>query len=145
MLTPGSRDEGNAVRVGQSWSVVFLIMAVWCPGPVYGSPAGSWAQDGYGATGSGFNPAETRLVPARLGQLKRQWTVTATGTQVCASQSAPVTAGGRLFLTGRESIGAYDAAMGRPLWKHAYADPKKSPLRATVKAGDNILDPFRLP
>lgn len=131
------------MRVGRSWSVVVLVAAVCWPGPgfrvAYGNAAASWAQDGFGATGSGFNPAEKWLVPARLARLKRQWTVTATGRQVCASQSAPVMAGGRLFLTGRESIGAYDAATGKPLWTHAYADPMDTVTPRLAVAGDTVL------
>jgi outer membrane protein assembly factor BamB len=102
-------------------------------------PGESWSQGGYGATDSGFDPGESRLLPGRLGQLARQWTVAATGTQVCASQSAPVTAGGRIFLTGRESLGAYAAKTGKTLWSFPYADPMDTATPRLAVAGSTVL------
>jgi outer membrane protein assembly factor BamB len=127
------------VRAGRSWSLIAVLIAALWPGPAAAASPPGWAQDGYGPADSGFNPAESRLVPARLSELKRQWTITATGRQVCASQAAPVTGGGRLFLAGRESIGAYDAETGRPLWTHAYTDPMDTYTPRLAVVGDTVL------
>jgi outer membrane protein assembly factor BamB len=82
---------------------------------------------------------ETWLLPGRVGQLKKQWSITTTGQEVCARQAAPVVAGGRLYLAGRESLGAYDAQTGAKIWSHPYADPMdmRTPLLAV--SADTLL------
>jgi outer membrane protein assembly factor BamB len=92
----------------------------------------AWTQDGYGPGNSGLNPDESRLVPGRVGKLAPQWSIAATGIEVCARQAAPVPDGGAIFLPGRESIGAFDADTGDKIWTYPYADPMdmRTPLLA---------------
>jgi outer membrane protein assembly factor BamB len=100
--------------------------------PPFWSVTPAWTHDGYGPGNGGFNPGESRLVPGRVGKLEQQWSIAATGRQVCARQAAPVTDGGAIFLPGRENIGAFDADTGDKIWSYPYADPMdmRTPLPA---------------
>ena len=100
--------------------------------PPYWSITPAWTHDGYGPDNSGFNLDESWLVPGRVGELKKQWSIPATGRQVCARRAAPVTDGGAIFVPGRESIGAFDADTGARFWTYPYADPMdvRTPLLA---------------
>jgi outer membrane protein assembly factor BamB len=109
--------------------------AVAGPGP----NVPGWTQDGYAAGNGGYNPDESWIVPARLGRLAKQWSITATGQEVCARQAAPVVAGGRLFLAGRESLGAYDAETGKKIWTYPYADPMDTRTPLLAVSGGTLL------
>jgi outer membrane protein assembly factor BamB len=100
--------------------------------PPFWSVTPAWTHDGYGPGNGGFNPDESWLVPGRVGKLERQWSIPATGRQVCARQAAPVTDGGAIFVPGRESIGAFDADTGEKGWTYPYADAMdvRTPLLA---------------
>lgn len=123
------------VRRGLGFAVLLTALV---GGPAAAGPPPSWSvtpawtHDGYGPGNGGFNPDESRLVPGRIGKLRQQWSIPATGQQVCARQAAPVTDGGAIFLPGRESIGAFDADTGEKIWTYPYADPMdiRTPLLA---------------
>jgi outer membrane protein assembly factor BamB len=118
--------------------VAGLMTVVAGAGPAAAGPPPSWSvtpawtHDGYGPGNGGFNPAESRLVPSRVGELRQRWSIPATGTQVCARQAPPVSDGGAIFLPGRESVGAFDADTGEKIWTYPYADPMdtRTPLLA---------------
>jgi len=101
--------------------------------------AQGWFQDGYGPGNGGYNPDEHWIVPERLRRLAPRWSIPATGQQVCAAQSAPVVAGGRLFLTGRESLGAYDASTGTKIWSYPYLDPMDTYTPMLAVSGGTLL------
>ena len=99
----------------------------------------AWPADGFDPANTGWNPAETQLVPAALGVLTQRWSIAATGQEVCARQTAPVVSGGRLFLTGREGVSAYDAGTGRKQWTFPYADPSDTVSPSLTVSGGLVL------
>jgi outer membrane protein assembly factor BamB len=126
-------------RVSLAALLAALLGAV-AAGPAAGSAGPpDWTHDGYGPGNGGYNPDESWIVPARLGALAKQWSIAATGREVCARQAAPVVAGGRLFLAGRESLGAYDAGTGKKIWTYPYADPMDTRTPLLAVSGDTLL------
>jgi outer membrane protein assembly factor BamB len=119
-------------------------MAAGSGGPALAAPpawadAPSWTRDGYGPGNGGYNPSETWIVPGRTGRLAEQWSITTTGQEVCARQAAPVVSDGRLYLAGRESLGAYDAATGKSLWSYPYEDPMDTHTPILAVSGGTLL------
>jgi outer membrane protein assembly factor BamB len=111
--------------------------AAGVPAPAAAVP--TWAANGYDAANTGWNPGETRLVPGHLDKILPRWAVAATGQEVCAKQSAPVLAGGKMFLTGREGVGSYDVRTGRRLWTLPYADPMDTATPLLALSGRTLL------
>lgn len=106
------------------------------PSPVSAAPPG-WTQDGYDAGNTGYNPAESVINAGTVATLRRRWSVSSPVLPAsCSRQSPPVVAQGRLFLTDRLGIGAYDAATGRLLWRyrHQHPDDEQTP-RLAVSGG----------
>jgi len=136
------------VRIRTVTVVVAMVLAVIAApcvpvaaGPPIGPVAPSWAQDGYGPQNSGYNPDERSLRPGHLRGLAQRWTIAATGDEVCAHQAAPVIDHGRIFLTGREGLGSYDAGTGHQIWTFPYADPMdvRTPLLAVSPVNRGTL------
>ncbi len=114
--------------------VGMVAMLVVAPAPAYAATA-SWQQDGYNATDSGYNPLETAITPATVGNLDYRWSLTSPVVRdACSKQSRPVVAGGRMFAGNQAGIGAYDAATGKRLWFTKYGRPSDSatPILAVV-------------
>jgi outer membrane protein assembly factor BamB len=101
--------------------------------------APGWTHDGYGPGNGGFNPLEAWLLPGRVAQLAKQWSIAATGQEVCARQSPPVVADGRLYLTGRVGLGAYRADTGVRIWSRPYPDPMDMYTPLLAVSGDTLL------
>jgi outer membrane protein assembly factor BamB len=81
-----------------------------------------WAQAGFAATNTAYNPAEAVINASTIGRLRPGWAVTpAAGSEGCTGQRPPVVAGGRAFVTEGDGVGAYDAATGRRLWRDTTA------------------------
>jgi outer membrane protein assembly factor BamB len=118
----------HGVTVAGLLTAMFGMTAVGSGGPAAAEPppfpsvTPAWTHDGYGPGNGGFNPDENWLAPSRVGRLEQQWSIPATGDQVCAHQAAPVTDGGAIFVPGRESISAFDADTAEKIWTYPYAD-----------------------
>lgn len=96
---------------------VAALLTLPAPAP----PAPEWPQDGFGPGNTGWNPAETTVGAATIGNLKQSWTATIAHTAACpVTQLAPVLAGGRMFVLDRAGgVAAFDAATGARLWHHS--------------------------
>jgi outer membrane protein assembly factor BamB len=103
--------------------------------------AGPWSQDGYGPSGTGYNPAETVITAATVGKLRARWSLaTAEAPEgSCARQAPPVVAGGRLFVTDQVGVGAYDVRDGSRIWVHKFLDPGDTVTPLLAVAGGRLL------
>ncbi|MDT4995255.1 MAG: outer membrane protein assembly factor BamB [Actinoplanes sp.] len=115
------------------------VLLAGAPLPASAAGGPTWATGGHDAENTGWNPGETGLVPATMDKIAPGWSIAATGTEVCARQSAPVLGGGRLFLTGREGVGGYDGRTGRRLWTFRYADPMDTYTPLLALSGRTLL------
>jgi outer membrane protein assembly factor BamB len=126
--------------------------------PVPAPPAPEWPQDGYGPGNTGWNPAETAVGAATIGELKPAWTATIApappaGTGKApdqARQARPAHTGPvrtvavddrRIYASLSGSVRAYSPATGRSLWSRKVTAPGR-PVRAHdllyVHTGDAV-------
>jgi outer membrane protein assembly factor BamB len=135
----------HGVSLAALLSATLTAVAAGSGAPAAATPATGtvvapgWTQDGYGPGNDGFNPLEAWLLPGRVPQLAKQWSITAKGQEVCARQSAPVVADGRLYLTGRVGLGGYSADTGARIWSRPYPDPMDMFTPLLAVSGDTLL------
>ncbi|BFU47172.1 PQQ-binding-like beta-propeller repeat protein [Krasilnikovia sp. MM14-A1004] len=77
--------------------------------------AGDWKQDGFSPARTYFNPNESTITPSTINAVTQRWRVLLPA-QTCGVATAPVVAGGRVFVADEKGIGAYRATTGRLLW-----------------------------
>jgi outer membrane protein assembly factor BamB len=108
-------------RLGLALATVLTGLAL--PGSATAAPPENWAQDGYGAGHTFYNPAESVINSSTVTKLKTRWTVTpAPALDGCAPDPvAPVVVGGRMFVLEPETggVGAYDTKTGKRLWSYS--------------------------
>jgi outer membrane protein assembly factor BamB len=101
---------------------------------------GSWSQDGYGPGNTGTNPTEHIITAANVASLRYRWSlVSPVSRGSCLAQSAPVVAGGRLFLTDQGGLAAYNAVTGVRLWRKAVTVPADQETPKLAVAGSTLL------
>jgi outer membrane protein assembly factor BamB len=99
-----------------------------------GGPA--WAQDGYGAGNTGYNPSEPTINASSVAKLKLRWTVAPVpATEGCADPKTPVVADGRMFIVDGDGVGAYDVRNGKLLWRNATVMAERFGRTLTVAGG----------
>jgi outer membrane protein assembly factor BamB len=116
--------------------------AVAAPGAPAAAPAaGQWAQPGYGAENTFYNPGESVINAGTVNGVKRRWTaaLAVTDQETCASPSAPLVSGGRVFVTDVLGIAAYQAGTGRLAWRHTWAFPEDESTPKLAVAGGLLL------
>lgn len=100
----------------------------------------AWAQDGFDAGNTGFNPNETIINRTNVESLN--WSFAATSPRVstaCTKQFPPVVAGGRLFVGDEAGFAVYNAATGAPLWSVRFALGDDSGVAAFAVSGSTLL------
>jgi outer membrane protein assembly factor BamB len=101
-----------------------------------------WAQDGYGAANTGYNPMENGITARTVRGLRPGWSVVSphVAEGSCSRQTPPVVADGRLFLADSVGVAAYDVGSGRRLWRYPFGDPGDTlPPLLAVTAGRLII------
>jgi outer membrane protein assembly factor BamB len=98
--------------------VLSLILTVGTAAtPTAAAPAPPlWDHAGYDAEDSWFNPRETTVTAATVGRLTRKWSVKLRTADTCSQFTAPVVAGGRIFVGDRAGISARSIATGAQQW-----------------------------
>ncbi|GAB1644873.1 PQQ-binding-like beta-propeller repeat protein [Krasilnikovia sp. MM14-A1259] len=84
--------------------------------------AGDWKQEGFGAARTFSNPNESIITAANVGAARLRWSVRLPGE--CGFPpllpTAPLVAGGRVFVPDNTKLGAYRSTTGRLLWSHTW-------------------------
>jgi outer membrane protein assembly factor BamB len=128
-------------------ALLALCLAVLV-GPAFGGPAlagrvsaaPAWDNPGYDAEDSFYNPNESVINAGSIGDLTRRWSVTLRRQDPsCAGPSAPLVAGGRVFVTDSMGISAYQAADGRPAWHFTWPVPDDSSTPRMAVAGNVLI------
>jgi outer membrane protein assembly factor BamB len=115
-----------------------LPVPIPVPVPV---PGAGWAQDGFDAGNSGYNPDERAVNAGSVRKLRLRWSATpAAGAEGCApALPPPLVAGGRVFILGGEGVTALDAATGKKLWRDTRILESKDFRRIVVAGGMLIV------
>ncbi|GAA0815071.1 outer membrane protein assembly factor BamB family protein [Spirilliplanes yamanashiensis] len=99
-----------------------------------------WAQPGFDATNSAYNPGESVINGGSVGTLKARWSVTPRrGDEGCTWLRPPVVAGGRAFVGVGNGVGAFDVASGKRVWRdvdafEGYVSPQLAVAGGTLVA-----------
>lgn len=112
----------RCARLGLAAATAFLTAAGLVSPAAAAGPAENWAQDGYGAGHTFYNPDETVINSGTVQKLKTRWTVTpkAAVDSCPLDPVAPVVVGGRMFVLEPDGngVGAYDTKTGKKLWSY---------------------------
>jgi outer membrane protein assembly factor BamB len=105
------------------------------------APAASWAQDGFGAENTSYNPAETIINATTIAKVTRRWriTVPAIPPPDCSLTQAPVVAGGRVFLAGNSGVAAHRVSDGRQLWRWRLSIHAPTAAARLAVAGNSLI------
>ncbi|WP_377884510.1 outer membrane protein assembly factor BamB family protein [Actinoplanes digitatis] len=112
------------------------------PATAAAAPGGAqWAQPGYGAGNTYYNPGESVINAGSVNAVKLRWSsALATPEQwSCSGPSEPLVSGGRVFVTDGKGIAAYQAATGRLSWRHTWANPEDESTPHLAVAGGLLL------
>jgi outer membrane protein assembly factor BamB len=97
--------------IQQSRSFVRTVLAIGLATVMLG--ACDWAQVGFDAGRTNFNPSEPTLSPATVSELHQRWTISVPG----ASSQQPLTANGLVYFAVPGSrVAAVSATTGAPAW-----------------------------
>jgi outer membrane protein assembly factor BamB len=107
------------MRIGAILAAVVSLAALSGVPAQAATPPAAWTQDGYGPGNTGYNPAESVVNAGTVGALKLRWTVKpGAGEPGCRpAPIGPLVLGGRMFVLDRGTVGAYDVATGKLLWR----------------------------
>jgi outer membrane protein assembly factor BamB len=123
------------------------ISVVSSAGPAFGGPisvvtsaAGGWDHPGYDAEDSYYNPHESVINASSIGHLTRRWSVDLRQQDPsCAAPSAPLVAGGRVFVTDAMGISAYQVTTGHLAWHFTWEFPDDSTTPRMAVAGNVLI------
>jgi outer membrane protein assembly factor BamB len=96
-------------------SLVLTVGLVTAPTAAAPAPP-LWDHAGYDAEDSWFNPRETTVTAATVGRLTRKWSVELRTADTCSQFTAPVVAGGRIFVGDQAGISARSITNGAQQW-----------------------------
>jgi outer membrane protein assembly factor BamB len=100
----------------------------------------AWDHPGYDAEDSYYNPHESAVNAGSINHLTRTWSVRLRQQDPsCAGPSAPLVAGGRVFVTDAMGISAYQATAGTLLWRFTWEVPDDSSTPLLAVAGDVLI------
>lgn len=100
-------------------AVAIAVVSVAAPCPVSAATKQStWAQGGYDATGSYYNPNESILNSSTLSKAKLRWKA-AIPSSTCSTDKGPLVHGRNVFLFSGDRVRALDAATGVERWRSA--------------------------
>jgi outer membrane protein assembly factor BamB len=140
MQLNASRNRGAVMRVLLRAVVAGVIAGALLSTPAAAAAPDGWLQDGYGPGNTGVNPAEHTVTAANVGKLRYRWSLVSPVVRgSCNFQTPPVVAGGRLFLPDQAGFGAYNAATGARVWRHAYSSAGDSVPPKFAVAGSTLL------
>jgi outer membrane protein assembly factor BamB len=95
------------------------------PVPVQAGSALDWAQSGYSAGDTYYNPGESVINAASVNAVRRRWTVALPeARERCARAAEPVVAGGRVFVPQETGISAFQAGTGQLSWRFTWPYPE---------------------
>jgi outer membrane protein assembly factor BamB len=110
------------------------------PGAAVAGPVDHWDHAGYDAEDSYDNPHESTINAGSIGGLTRRWSaVLRRQDPSCAGPSAPLVAGGRVFVTDAAGISAYQAATGHLAWRFTWEVPDDSSTPRMAVAGTILI------
>jgi outer membrane protein assembly factor BamB len=119
-----------------------LLASAMLFAPTAAAAAGpEWAQPGYGAGNTYYNPRESVINAGSINGVKRRWTaaLAVSDQWSCSGPSAPLVAGGRVFVTDVAGIAAYQAGTGRLAWRHAWDNPEDESTPHLAVSGGLLL------
>ncbi|MET8147581.1 PQQ-binding-like beta-propeller repeat protein [Actinoplanes sp. NPDC049668] len=118
-----------------------LLAAATLSTPAAAAAVQDWAQPGYGAGNTYYNPGESVINVGSVNSVGLRWTsALATSEQwSCSGPSEPLVSGGRVFVTDGKGIAAYQAATGRLSWRHTWANPEDESTPRLAVAGGLLL------
>jgi outer membrane protein assembly factor BamB len=115
------------------------LLAVPAPVQAAGPPPG-WAQAGYGAGDTYYNPGESMINAGTINAVRRRWTVALPGSgQSCARAAEPVVADGRLYVPTETGIVAYQAGTGRLSWRFSWQSPEDESTPQLAVSGGLLI------
>ncbi|GAB1693577.1 hypothetical protein KRM28CT15_53800 [Krasilnikovia sp. M28-CT-15] len=93
------------------------LLSIAVAAPAHAADPG-WAQPGYGSGNTFYNPNESVINGASIGDVALRWTahLPTLTTETCTGPSEPLVVGGRVFVTDQTGIGAYRLSTGALLW-----------------------------
>ncbi|WP_158277839.1 PQQ-binding-like beta-propeller repeat protein [Pseudosporangium ferrugineum] len=100
-----------------------LNVAVAVPARAAADPG--WTHPGYGSGRTFYNPHETVINGGSISGVRLRWATELPTIEEdsCTGPSAPLVAGGRVFVTDETGIGAYRLTTGAPLWHYDFDLP----------------------
>jgi outer membrane protein assembly factor BamB len=115
------------------------------PAAAAADPGPEWAQPGYGAGNTYYNPGESAINVGSINRVKRRWTAALAAPDPswdmssCSGPSEPLVYGGRVFVTDVAGIAAYQARTGRLVWRHTWEHPEDESTPLLAVAGGLLL------
>ncbi|MEU7907895.1 PQQ-binding-like beta-propeller repeat protein [Actinoplanes sp. NPDC049118] len=125
-------------------SAAALLAAAMLSAPAAAAAApatAQWAQPGYGAGNTYYNPGESVINAGSINSVKLRWTSALASSQEwsCSGPSEPLVSGDRVFVTDGTGIAAYQARTGRLSWRHTWANPEDESTPHLAVAGGLVL------
>jgi outer membrane protein assembly factor BamB len=101
------------------------------------TPGTDWAQFGFIASHTNYNPFEKVLSPSNVARLRLAWSQRiGPGSTGCCVQLSPVEAGGVVYVgSGADGVYAFDASTGHKLWSDFFGDEDGMNTSPAVAAG----------
>ena len=108
--------------------------------PAEAAVAPLWDHPGYDAEDSHHNPRETAINAGTVRRLTQKWQAgLRSSDHSCSGYSAPVLAGGRIFVSDQLGVSAYTATTGTPTWRYDWDDPGDSATPRLAVAGALVI------
>jgi outer membrane protein assembly factor BamB len=116
------------------------LLSVALAAPAHAGDRG-WAHPGYGSGNTFYQPHESAINAASIGDVESQWSVELPTIEEysCTEPSAPLVAGGRVFVTDEAGIGAYRQTTGARLWHHDWDFPDDTYTPHLAVAGGLLI------
>lgn len=118
-----------------------LLAAGMFSAPAAAAAGPEWAQPGYGPGNTYYNPGESVINAGSVNGVKRRWAapLAVLDQWSCSGPSAPLVAGGRVYVTDVAGIAAYHARTGRLAWRHAWENPEDESTPLLAVSGGLLL------
>lgn len=128
------------VRIAVAGLLAAGAVAVVQPSPAMAA-AIEWAQPGYAAGRTFYNPDESVINAGSINDLGHRWAVGLPPSPQlsCTGPSAPLVSGGRVFVTTELGIAAYHAYTGGLLWHFVWALPDDERTPQLAVSGGVLL------
>ena len=116
------------------------VLTAPAPGQAAPAPAATWAQSGYNAADTYYNPSESVINAGSINAVRRRWTVALPEAgERCARAAEAVIAGGRAFVPQETGISAFQAGTGRLSWRFSWPSPEDESTPHLAVAGDLLI------